>query len=200
MPDPTCDPPVEAVPDDLPAVAATLAAAFQDDPALTWVTPDPMRRRARLARLFRTIVGSDARIGRVIRTPGDEAAALWRPPGWGNTSVGEGIAEALPMLRTFGRDVLRAARVAASMEAQRPREDVWLLHYVGVRPDRQGRGLGGRLIREGLARAHADGVPCWLETATPENVPRYRHLGFEVVCEWEVPGGGPRFWGMRWSG
>ena len=45
-------------------------------------------------------------------------------------------------------------------------------------------------------RADAQGLPSWLETATPENVPLYQRLGFAIQCEWDVAKGGPHFWGM----
>ena len=60
-----------------------------------------------------------------------------------------------------------------------------------------GQAFGGRIIRAQTAMADAEGLPCWLETATPENVPLYERLGFVTQVEWDVPGGGPHFWGMR---
>src|SRR3546814_14261896 len=54
----------------------------------------------------------------------------------------------------------------------------------------------GRIIRAQTAVAGAEGLPCWLETATPENVPLYERLGFVTAAQWDVPGGGPHFWGM----
>ena len=45
-------------------------------------------------------------------------------------------------------------------------------------------------------RADADGVPCYLETETPENVAYYMHHGFDVRTEWDVPSDGPQMWGM----
>ncbi|MFZ1742287.1 MAG: GNAT family N-acetyltransferase, partial [Pontixanthobacter sp.] len=73
----------------------------------------------------------------------------------------------------------------------------YYLKYAAVSPVRQGKGLGGAMIREGLARARAAGVDTILETATPSNVGLYQSLGFETVEEWDVPkAGGPHFWNM----
>ncbi len=48
-----------------------------------------------------------------------------------------------------------------------------------------------------LARADADGVPCYLETFNTRLVAFYHKHGFRVVAEDRVPGSvGPRFWGM----
>ena len=49
----------------------------------------------------------------------------------------------------------------------------------------------------GLARASADGVPAFLETGNPENVPLYEHLGFRVIAAEPAPHDGPTVWFMR---
>src|SRR3546814_17274715 len=70
-------------------------------------------------------------------------------------------------------------RVQTSIDAHRPRGRFWYLHYVGVRPDHQGQGHGGRIIRAQTAKADAEGLPCWLETATPRS--EERRVGKECV-------------------
>ena len=84
-----------------------------------------------------------------------------------------------------------------AIRAHLPADERWLyLRIAGVRPDCQGKGLGGLAIRAGHAEAAARGVPVVLETATPSNVGLYQNLGYAVVSEWHVPGGGPQFWSM----
>jgi hypothetical protein len=46
------------------------------------------------------------------------------------------------------------------------------------------------LLRPALARADAEGVPCYLETQNVRNVRFYRKQGFRVVSDGEVPGHG----------
>jgi GNAT superfamily N-acetyltransferase len=102
----------------------------------------------------------------------------------------------LPLIASFGSALPRGLKTQAGIDAHRPTGRFWYLHYVGVRPDHQGKGHGGRIIRAQTAVADAEALPCWLETATPENVPLYERLGFATQAEWDVPGGGPHFWGM----
>jgi hypothetical protein len=45
-----------------------------------------------------------------------------------------------------------------------------------------------------------DGVPATLETARPENVALYEHLGFRRYLEGDPPAGGPHLWFMRADG
>lgn len=177
-------------------VVETLAQAFQTDPALSWILPDPDHRASALRSLFRTLVPADMRAGVALRSAGDEAAALWRAPGQAHSGTPEFLRTVLPLIATFGTALPRGLKVQGGIDAHRPKGRFWYLHYVGVRTAHQGKGHGGRIIRAQTAVADAEGLPCWLETATPENVPLYERLGFVTQVEWDVPGGGPHFWGM----
>lgn len=181
---------------DHAAVIETLAQAFLTDPALGWIVPDAERRAAALRGLFRTLVPMDAKVGMVARSMGDESAALWRAPGQAHATFAEFLTTVIPMVSVFRTALPRALTVSNGIDAHRPKGAFWYLHYIGVRPVHQGKGFGGRIIRERTAVADASGLPCWLETATPENVGLYQRFGFAVVNEWDVPGGGPHFWGM----
>ena len=55
------------------------------------------------------------------------------------------------------------------------------LTVLGTLPSHQGKGVGGKLIKFGIARADAAGVPCYLESSNPKNVPFYERHGFKVV-------------------
>ena len=187
---------IQAGKEDQPALVETLAQAFQTDPALSWILPDAGHRAKALRRLFRTLVPADMRAGVALRAPGDEAAALWRAPGQAHSGTLEFLRTVIPLVATFGTALPRGLKVQDSIDAHRPKGRFWYLHYVGVRTDHQGKGHGGRIIRSQTAVADAAGLACWLETATPENVPLYERLGFVTQAEWDVPGGGPHFWGM----
>lgn len=182
--------------DQLGGVMATLALAFQTDPALSWILPDADHRARALRSLFRTLVPADVRAGVALRSAGDEAAALWRAPGQAHSGTFEFVRTVLPLVATFGTALPRGLKVQGGIDAHRPKGRFWYLHYVGVRPEHQGKGHGGRIVRAQTAVADAEGLPCWLETATMANVPLYERLGFVTRVEWDVPGGGPHFWGM----
>lgn len=180
----------------LPAVMETLAQAFQTDPALSWILPDPAHRARALIGLFAVLVPADLRAGIALRSDGDEAASLWRAPGRAHSGLLEFLRSVVPLVASFGSNLPRGLRVQDGIDAHRPKGPFWYLHYVGVRPAHQGKGHGGRIIRAQTAIADAERLPCWLETATAENVPLYERLGFATTVEWDVPGGGPHFWGM----
>lgn len=181
--------------------ALTLARAFQDDPALSWILPDPAKRRKVLPRFFAVTAEQSHRHGEVLASDDGGAAALWYPPGKVRDGLRDRIWDDLRLLSVFGGSLGRGMKVAEAMHARHPDpQNFTYLKYVGVAPEAQGKGWGGAIIRAGIARAasgelgKSEGV--LLETATPDNVAIYTRLGFEISEEWQVPGGGPKFWTM----
>lgn len=182
--------------DRAPAIA-TLAAAFFDDPAMVWMMPDAARRAQRLNRLMGWMFDEALRHGFVLGDPAAQVVTLWRNPGHVHHSDPIWHPGALRFVHIFGRRVGRAIKVDEGIRGHLPGGEDWLyLKMAAVRPDMQGKGLGGLAIRTGLQRAAELGVAGLLETATPSNVGLYQRLGFATISEWNVKGGGPHFWTM----
>ena len=72
-------------------------------------------------------------------------------------------------------------RVMEQMGAYHPSEPHWYLPLIGVDPARHGNGLGSALMRHALRRSDADGVPAYLESSNPRNIPLYERHGFEIL-------------------
>ena len=181
---------------DRARIAAMLARAFADDPAMAFIFPDSADRAKRLPRLFALLFDADALSGMRLVTAGGEAATFWRGPGQTATRPLDLLLRAWPLWRTFGGALGRGLAVSQAIDTHFPSGDYWYLHIAGCDPATQGRGHGGAAIRAGLDRIGGSGLPVYLETATEKNVGFYRGLGFEVTAEWMVPNGGPRFWSM----
>lgn len=177
-------------------IAQLLAEAFANDPAMSWILPDPVVRARRLPRLFRLLFDADAAHGVRLMTAGGEAATLWRSPGQATTGYAEMLRHAIPMLATFGSALGRAIAVSNAIDAHMPKGQFWYLHIAGCDPAHQGKGLGGAAIKGGLDRLATGRLPAYLETATEANRGLYQRYGFRVIDEWQVSGGGPTFWSM----
>ncbi|MEO7688763.1 MAG: GNAT family N-acetyltransferase [Sphingomonas sp.] len=180
---------------DRAAIAATLARAFGEDPATSFIFPDPVRRAKQLPKLFALLFDEDVHGMRLV-TAGGEAATLWRGPGRIRTSRLDLLREALPLLAIFGTALGRALAVSDAIDMHMPSGDFWYLHIAGCNPAAQGKGFGGAAVRAGLDRIAASGLPTYLETPLERNISFYQGMGFEVTADWVVPKGGPRFWSM----
>ncbi|MDA2808155.1 GNAT family N-acetyltransferase [Nocardiopsis suaedae] len=188
--------------EDIGAIARTLARAFADDPYSTWLFPDPSDRIERSARLYALESGFDyvpqglAEVavadGRVV------GAATWRGPGSRGTSLPALLRGAPHFIALFGarrtREILAAYRRIAAHGPARPH---WYLAELAADPDARGTGAGSALLRSGLARADADGVPVYLESSKKENIGFYERFGFAPTGEIDVLGLPPLYGMVR---
>jgi GNAT superfamily N-acetyltransferase len=178
---------------DLPALAETLARAFEHDPVWGWAFEhaDRGRKLAAIAAVFGFCAEAALGYGWVRVSDGVEAAALWIPPGLPEMSPAD--AERMPALIDEVCGPESAPRVAALMEAfdrthpsQPPH---FYLSLLGTHPDHAGRGLGMGLLAANLEEIDAAGAPAYLESSNPANVPRYERLGFRPRREVDlIPG------------
>jgi len=189
--------------DDLDAAAAALARAFQDDPLQTYVFPDPAERAARSPAHFAPLLRYGLQFGHVLTTAGAPAgAAVWLGPNaWEVTPERAAVAGLDELPKVMG--AAAAERFFSVLGAVDPyhHRDVpaahWYVMVVGVEPAAQGGGVGRALLQPIMDRAQAAGLPCYLETAQPNNVAFYEHLGFRRLVETVDHQSGLRLWTFR---
>lgn len=189
----------------LAEAANVLGRAFQDDPLQQYVLPNTEDRQ-RLSHLhFQPVLEYGVRFGEVFVTDGTvKGAAVWLPPG--STDVTEDRAAAVGLDRVASKVGQTAAdRFFSVLGFLEPfhttdvPEPHWYTMVVGVDPSAKGQGLGRALLQPVLDKASASGHPCYLETAQPENVSFYQHLGFRVVRDMTEPTSGLHLWTFRWD-
>ncbi|MEU6971561.1 GNAT family N-acetyltransferase [Kitasatospora aureofaciens] len=187
--------PRPATGEDVGAISRVLARAFEDDPMMCWFFPEEATRPAALGSYFTTLLTRQyLPYGLCERT--EHAAAFWVAPEAQEKAVPD--EETIRELADFlgdRADWFRQCVEAAAANA--PQEAHWYLAVLGADPLAQGRGQGAALLRSGLARADAAGLPVHLESSKAENLAVYRHFGFEVLEEVPLPGDGPTLWTMR---
>lgn len=186
--------PETAAIEDAPLVSRILTRAFDDDPMMRWFFPDDASREESLGRYFTTLFTRQYVHHGVCERTGS-AASFWVAPEAGDKAVPD--AGTIDELRTIlgDRAGLFGEAVGAA-SAHTPREPHWYLALIGADPAAQGQGHGAALLRSGLAKADAAGLPAYLESSKPSNLPLYEHFGFRVRAEVPLPGGGPVLWGM----
>jgi GNAT superfamily N-acetyltransferase len=169
-----------------PEASVALAAAFYDDPVLSWLIPAERRRLRALERFFAIeardiVLGHGRSVG--ARTPGGRLAGVtlvlpgerWRTP------VKVQAIHGPRLTQIFGRRLPVALGVLTKMEARHPREPHVYLPYIGVIPACQGRGIGEAMLAPVLQETDDAGLPAYLEASSPRSAVLYRRLGFATV-------------------
>jgi ribosomal protein S18 acetylase RimI-like enzyme len=144
------------------APAAVLARAFAPDPMFSRIVPDPARREAGVHALVRVPLRYGLRYGRVT------------PPAGARRVLGAALRAGRQATARFGQ----AQAVMDRLHTRHAAAPHWYLLIVGVDPELRGRGVGGALVREGLARADRE------------------RLGFAAAEDAVLGEGGPPAWGM----
>jgi ribosomal protein S18 acetylase RimI-like enzyme len=152
--------------------------AFSRDPIMRWLYPeadDYLRHFPSFARAF----GGGAFAHSTAHVAGDfGGAGLWLPPG--AEVDGEAVGAVLS-------DTIEADRIGSVFEVLEEmgrhhiEEPHWYLAMIGVDPSHQGKGLGSSMLSFALSKCDEAGLPAYLESSNPANVPLYERHGFRVV-------------------
>jgi ribosomal protein S18 acetylase RimI-like enzyme len=180
-------------PDDHEAAAEALALAFLDDPGWAHLLPDSESRGERLLRFFTAEIANVVPEHRELWVTEDgSGAALWGRPGRWRVPFMR-TARPLPALfAVFGPRLALATWSQLRFERLHPRRPHhWYLHYIGVEPRAQGRGLGAALMAAGAARCDREGTAAYLEASSERSRALYERHGFELRGTFHLPMGGP---------
>ena len=188
---------------EIDAAADVLIRSFATDPGVLFVLPDAAERERLGPTLARAMVRLIVRCGAPLVTASPvRGFALWIPPDAAPATAVDiketGIAGVPAEIGAAAWGRLKV--VMEFLDARHPRyapDPHWYLTMLGVDPDWQRRGIGDALMRPVFDRADRDGIPCYLEAPTSENVRYYQRRGFGVVGEGDIPGSDVHIWFMR---
>lgn len=161
--------------------AFVLAAAFAEDPLMTYLWPRPAIRQQALPSFWDSRIASRAETG-MVDSACDEngnivSVALWEPAG-----IVSSIAKPFSLFRTLKGSLPRALAASRQMEDIRPATPHLYLAAVGTHPDAQRRGFASSLLEQRLATS---AEPCFVVSNTRTGLSFYQRFGF--VQQGELP-------------
>lgn len=176
-------------------VAAALARAFVDDPVCAFAWPDEAKRLQRSERSFATQMHALWGRREVHTDDTFSSVAVWAPPD-------EWQMPMAAVLRVVGASIRTRVGLSALLaylrtDSLHPDEPHWYLEFLGTLPEKQGNGLGGRVLTPVLDRADEEGIPVWAWSSNQRNLAFYHRYGFEVLDELPFAAGGPSIYPIR---
>jgi GNAT superfamily N-acetyltransferase len=184
--------------------AVVAARAFYDDPFFDFMSRRPLQRARALGLFFRTMVVGAGEGDRLLcARDGDGhvvGIAVWLRPGSYPPPIPTQLRQLAGCVRALAlnpRALVEGPRYLTAMDKVHPREPHWYLELLAVDPSVQRSGIGTLLQEPVLEEADRDGLPCYLETQDPDNLPYYRRFAYDVEHELRpIPARLP-LWTMR---
>lgn len=181
-----------------------MADAFVDDPGWKAVGPDDERRRhAYIRRVCRGVLNVVARssggwIWHVERESKVVGVSAGLDPGhWPPPQIPALASQALGPILAGPVVGWRSIRGDSAMHAGHPDEDHLFVWMLTVAPSEQRSGVGRALLGNAIARAEGLGVPTYLDTANPANLPYYGSHGLAPIGETKLPRGATLWFMLR---
>jgi ribosomal protein S18 acetylase RimI-like enzyme len=184
--------------DDVPALVALLARAFDEDPVLDGAIRRDARRAAAFRRFFALALQRLTLPSCEVYTTADRrGAALWAPPGrWRQGPLAQ-VRQLPDWAQIAGLSRLPVVcGPLTGLLRQHPHAPHYYLFFLGVDPPCRGQGLGTALLRPVLERCDRAALPAYLENTNARNLPLYERHGFRVTREVLLAEGGPMVWPM----
>lgn len=165
-----------AGPDDVDTVADIVADAFLRIPVISYLVPDPGRRRLVSRAWYRLyITHAIGGAGQVVMTEDSTAAAVWFDRTGGFTEP-DNYAQHLADLA--GDDLPRFENLDKQMDAHHPTVPHWHLLFLAVQPGDWRRGLGSALLEHTHRRLDEAAIPAYLEATGEQNRRLYQRHAY----------------------
>ena len=181
---------------DATLVAKVLGDALLNDPFLPYFHPSKLYYSRYFLDMFQTHY---CRYNETYIAGDGDGVAMWLPPGAKARmpSLRYGIPWIFNMVQKKGiSGVKKCFDIMGRFEKEKPKNEHYYLHAIGVSPDSQGKGVGSRLLRAVLETCDRDNIVAYLETSNIKNLPFYERHGFQVLGEVQVESHGPKAWFM----
>jgi len=188
---------------DIGKAAETLTLAFMDDPLSKNVFQKEATRFQNLLTYFKFRIKYGLRYGEVYSTSNDfEGVAIWLSGKKTHVSIWRGMlsggmklyGELSGELMTKFNEINHYTTSFRNSIIQPP---YYQLSPIGVIPEMQGKGFGGKLLKPMFERFDDKKIICFLETQTKKNIPLYQKYGFKVVKEGKITNTNLQHWGMK---
>ena len=190
--------------EDLKQSAEAIAAAFRDDPAIRYLLGGETTGDNDW-RYFFTIL--QAVYGKCLILSSDQAIqnllVLFPPRLKGVPVFRFFMNGGIGLCRFFGpRLFIRSLNYENNCQRIKDRfltPNTWYCMCFVVRPEKQGQGMGSRLIKPVLQAMDDYHIPLYLETHKETNTRIYEHLGFHMVDISVIPGTNTAQYAMLWT-
>ena len=177
---------------DLDRLAEVAADAYRDYPLHNWLTKG--KYDAKASKLIMQISLKTMTEDAVIYADSEEinGFAAWLPFGFmGSKPLPFLMSGGLSLILHSGLGIigrlLTYENYAMNLKKEFTENYDWYLYNLSIKKDAQGKGIASKLMRPMLRFCDDERMVAYLETNKEANVGLYRHYGFDLMKEEQIP-------------
>ena len=177
---------------DLERLAEVAADAYQDYPLHNWFTKG--KYDAKASKLLMQISLKTMTEDSVIYADSEEinGFAAWLPFGFtGNKAIPFLLSGGLKLILHSGLGIINRLSAyenyAMGLKKEYTDNYDWYLFNLSIKKEAQGKGIASKLMRPMLQFCDDERMVAYLETNKEANVGLYRHYGFDLMKEEQIP-------------
>lgn len=159
-----------------------LTESFCSNKSVQYILKDTSSKRLRalMEYSFDTCMST----GKILLSDDLKGCALISFPDKKRTTIGSLLSELKLIFNGVGvANIPKVLQREKKISSHYPKTDIYYLWFIGVDPDHQGKGVGGKLLAEIIEDSKKMDRPIYLETSTIENLPFYKKYGLSVYGE-----------------
>lgn len=170
--------------DDKPVILDILTESFKNNRSVNYIASSSGNSEDRIRALMDYSFEICRRFGEVYLSDDRQAVALVLYPDRKKTNLSTIMLDVKLVLNCIGIfNIGKALKRESSIKKLQPQVEMYYLWFIGVRPDKQGQGIGSQLMNELILESQKMKRPVYLETSTLTNIPWYKKFGFDVYNE-----------------
>lgn len=178
---------IDATYSDKNTVVDILAVSFDDNKSVNYIVKQDGHRKQRLRQLMGYSFDVCNSFGRVLFSENKKACALVVFPDQKKAILQSILWDIKLITGCIGlKGVSKALSREKKIKDLQPKEPLYYLWFIGVKPDDQHKGIGSALLREIIQDAEQQNRTLCLETSTEKNIPWYRNHGFIIYNELDI--------------
>ncbi len=162
-------------------VVNILTESFNNNKSVNYVVKQDNRRVKRISSLMEYAFEQNVNLGEIYLSDDQQGALVLVMPG-----KSRGIVASIYLTLRLITKVISIERLIKILKWKSktnkylPKTPFIYIDFIGVLPQRQRGGIGGKLLKKAIERSRETNLPIYLITSMPENLPFYNLFNFEV--------------------
>jgi hypothetical protein len=166
---------------DKPYIIDILCESFEKNKSVNYVIKQDRKRKQRLLHLMNYSYDLCSMFGEIYLSEDRKACALILFPDKKKTTLKTVLLDVRLILSSIGLTrVFKVLKRDSKIKSFYPKESVYYLWFIGVKPEDQLKGIGGKLLSELINESNFMKRPIYLETSMIENLSFYKKHGFKI--------------------